>query len=144
MWAWSLLSIWKKLPKSQRLGAKCSVIQRGMSHSEPVNRPVFHKLQFYLHLVLFYMCTLNLPHLFLSPLSSFPNQKHQLRNSLLSLPSLLRQEVVAADSWAPVLRLSPPSWWPADDWVLWACMHPRKPETFAEVHIRSAEWKTTM
>lgn len=28
-----------------------------MSHAEPVNRLVFQMLQFYLHLVVFYMCT---------------------------------------------------------------------------------------
>lgn len=82
MWAWSLPSIWKKLPKSQRLSAKCSVIQRGMSHAEPVNHLVFQMLQFYLHLVLFYMCTFS-PCLFPSPSSSFPNQKHPLKNPLL-------------------------------------------------------------
>lgn len=82
MWAWSLPSIWKKLPKSQRLSAKCSVIQRGMSHAEPVNHLVFQMLQFYLHLVLFYMCTFS-PRLFPSPSSSFPNQKHPLKNPLL-------------------------------------------------------------
>lgn len=66
----------KKLPKSQRLSAKCSVIQRGMSHAEPVNRLVFQMLQFYLHLVIFYMCIPSLSLTFvLLPIPKTPAEK---------------------------------------------------------------------
>lgn len=37
-----------------------------MSHAEPVNRLVFQMLQFYLHLVVFYMCTFSPPSLSLT------------------------------------------------------------------------------